>query len=78
MLVQVRFTTPTFLFMVCTVTKHSEDIELEDTEVMFICECDDGRRVLISGEYCERFHLPEILSQIGAQLANATIEIRKS
>ena len=71
------FVTPAF-FMVCTVSKHSEEIQLEDGEVMFVCECDDGRFVLISGEYRERFHLPEILSQIGAQLANATIEIQRS
>jgi hypothetical protein len=63
--------------MICTVTNHSEDISLSPGEIMFVCQCDDGRRVLISAEFAERYRLPEILSQIGVQLANATIEVPK-
>jgi len=61
--------------MICTVTRHSEDIELRTGEVVFSCECDDGRAILISGQFCERFRLPEILSRIGQELTNVTIEI---
>jgi hypothetical protein len=63
--------------MVCTVYKDSEDIDLGIGEVLFFCECGDGRCLLISGQFCERFQLPEILSAIGAALTNITIEIQR-
>jgi hypothetical protein len=60
--------------MTCTVYKDVEDIDLGFNQILFFCECDDGRTVLVSGQYCERFALPEILDQISRQLRNATIE----
>jgi hypothetical protein len=63
--------------MICTVRTQSEDIELGTGEVIFSCECDDGRCLLISGEFYERFQLSEILSQIGNQLANTAIEVER-
>jgi hypothetical protein len=64
--------------MTCTVNLRSEGIDLRASEVVFTLKCDDDRIVFITGEYFERFHLPEILSRIGAQLPNATIEIQRS
>jgi hypothetical protein len=61
--------------MTYTITNYSEAISLAAGKIMFVCECDDGRYVLISGEFCERFQLPEILSQISAQLCNLTVEV---
>jgi len=64
--------------MICTVKLRSEGIDLRASEVVFTLKCDDDRVIIVTGEYFERFSLPEILSQIGAQLANATIEIQRS
>lgn len=64
--------------MFCIVEKNSEDIQLKNGEVVFCIECDDGRSILIVGEYCERFALPAILQQIAAELPNATIQIARS
>jgi hypothetical protein len=64
--------------MTCTVNLRSEGIDLRVSEVVFTLKCDDDRVIIVTGEYFERFSLPEILSQIGAQLANATIEIQRS
>jgi hypothetical protein len=64
--------------MTCTIYKDVEDIDLGFNEVLFFCECDDGRTVLISGEFSERFELPEILGRIGEEFRNATIETQRS
>jgi hypothetical protein len=66
------------LFMVCIIYKDSEDISLGVGEILFFCECDGGRTLLISGQYFKRFELPEILSRIGEELRNTTIEIQRS
>jgi hypothetical protein len=62
-----------FPFMICIVDNESEDINLEAGEVVFVCQCDDGRLLLISGEYCERFELPDIICRIGTQLQNIPV-----
>jgi hypothetical protein len=66
--------------MTCIVDIRSEtigDLDLEAGEVVFVCQCDDGRTVLVSGQYFERFELPEIFTKLGEQLLNATIEIQR-
>jgi hypothetical protein len=45
------------------------------SEVAFAIQCDDGRYLLICGQYCERYQLPEILRSVAAQLPNCSVEI---
>jgi hypothetical protein len=64
--------------MTCTIHADSEDIELTNGEIVFVIESDDGRCTVISGQYFERFALPEILTQLAAQLPHCAIQIDKS
>jgi hypothetical protein len=59
--------------MTCTI-RVSKDSKSTD-EVFFVCECDDGRQIIVEGLYFERFVLADILYQTGMQLANSTMKL---
>lgn len=62
--------------MTCTVSKESFDIVLQKHEVVFTLQCDDGRVIIVGGEYYERYPLPEILTAVAAAYSHCLADYR--